>query len=229
MPTLTPTDAAQKGWWTWALSNGEPDHPDAQEMRELLEKWNGGVGKELEAAAFERKPSELARELEPYKVLKDEWRVCMLELIVAERKGMYERAREAYFRPFKVDDSTRSRRDSESMKKTTTTYVQLLIKRNATSEALRILDFMERRYTLDPHIYAFERSQVYDRLEELEPAYVWLARAIKGNKTMKKRLEEGYGIFTPDKIYRNLDQDEDFEAFLKSPARWLKARGLEEG
>ena len=218
----TATEAAAKGWWTWALSNGTPEHPDTAEMKKLLARFDKGVASQLEKVAFTEKPSVLAKELEPFLVLKDHWRVCLLELIIAERKGMYERAREAYFRPFKVDDSTRTRRDSKSMKHTTTTYVQLLIKRTATAEALRILDFMERRYTLEPHIYAFERAQVFDRLEEYDKAFPWLAMALLGSRTIKKRFEEGYGIFRKDQLFKTLHEQPDFEEVLKSPRKFLE-------
>ena len=221
---ISPTDAAIKGWWAWALSNGTPEHPDTPEMKKLITRFDKGVAAQLEKVAFSEKPSVLSTELEPFLVLKDHWRVCLLELIIAERKGMYERAREAYFRPFKVDDSTRTRRDSKSMKHTTTTYVQLLIKRTATAEALRILDFMERRYTLVNHLYAFERAQVYDRMEEYDKAYPWLALALVSSRTVRKRLEEGYGIFKPDQLFKQLDQEPTFAEVLKTPRKFLEKK-----
>jgi hypothetical protein len=224
---LTATDAAHKGWWTWALKNGKPEHPDAPAMKALLKRWDQEVGPGLEQRALKDKPSVVGKELEPFKVLKDHWHVCLVELILAERKGMYEAAREAFFRPFKVDDSTRSRRDWRTMKHTTTLYIQLLLKRGATSEGKCILDFMERRYSLESHVLAFERAMVHDALEEIEAAYRWLARSLQKNRKAKGWLTEGLEICKPKDLFPLLRQQAEWEEFLASPARFLKARDWE--
>lgn len=224
---LTATDAAQKGWWTWALKNGKPEHPEAAEMKALLKRWDSEAGDALELRALKDKPSVVTKEIEPFKVLKDHWQVCLVELILAERKGMYEAAREAFFRPFKVDDSTRSRRDWRTMKHTTTLYVQLLLKRGATSEAKRILDFLDRRYSLENHILAFERAMVHDALEEIEPAFLWLTKALQKNRKSKAWLDDGLEICTPKDLFPLLREQEGWAEFLASPTRFLKKQGWE--
>lgn len=225
---LTATDAAHKGWWTWALKNGKPEHPDAADMKKLLQTWEKEIGPGLEGRALKDKPSVVGKELEPYKVLKDHWQVCLVELILAERKGMYEAAREAFFRPFKVDDSTRTRRDWRSMKHTTVLYIQLLLRRTATSEAKRILDFMNRRYSLDSHVLAFERGMVHDALEEWQEAWQQLALAFKKNRPSKTWLSEGHEICAAKDLFPGLrEQKAEWAEFMKSPARFLKAREWE--
>jgi len=224
---LTATDAAHKGWWTWALKNGKPEHPEAAEMKALLKRWEQEAGEALEQRALKDKPSVVTKEIEPYKVLKDHWQVCLVELILAERKGLYEGAREAFFRPFKVDDSTRSRRDWRTMKHTTTLYVQLLLRRGATSEAKRILDFMDRRYSLETHVLSFERGMVHDALEEIEPAFLWLSKALQKNRKAKGWLSEGLEICKAKELYPLLRQAPGWEEFLASPARYLKKQGWE--
>jgi hypothetical protein len=224
---LTATDAAHKGWWTWALKNGKPEHPDVADMKKLLQTWEKEIGPGLEAKAFKDKPSALATAIEPYKVLKDHWQVCLLELIIAERKGMYEAAREAFFRPFKVDDSTRTRRDWRSMRHTTVLYIQILLRREATSEAKRILDFMNRRYSLEPHVLAFERGMVHDALEEWQDAWLQLALSIKKNRGAKGWLTDGHEILKPKELFPGLRKQPGWNDFLKSPARFLKDNGWE--
>ncbi len=224
---LTVDDAANKGWWTWALKHGKPDHADADRMKKLLQKWEKEAGPQVECRAMTEKPSQVQKELEPFLGLKDHWQVCLVELILAERKGMYEAAREAFFRPFKVDDSTRTRRDYRTMKHTTTLYVQLLLRRQATAEAKRILDFMDRRYSLEAHMLAFERGMVFDAMEEFEEAYRWLARSVGKNRNAKKWLAEGVEIYAPGELYPGLRAEEGFDDFLKSPTRFLKKQGWE--
>jgi hypothetical protein len=224
---LTATDAAQKGWWTWALKHGKPEHPDTAEMKKRLALWEKQAGPALEARALKAKPSVVQKDLEPYRDLKDHWQVCLIELILAERKGMYEAAREAFFRPFKVDDSTRTRRDWRTMKHTTVLYLQMLLKRTATNEAKRILDFMDRRYSLEPHVLAFERGMIHDALEEMRDAYIWLARAMQKNRKARAWLDEGVEILAGKDLYPRLRQHEDWESFLASPARYFKKQGWE--
>lgn len=224
---LTATDAALKGWWTWALKTGKPEHPDAAEMKQLLATWEKQAGPALEARALKEKPSVVQKDLEPYKELKDNWQVCLIELIIAERKGMYEAAREAFFRPFKVDDSTKDRRDWRTMKHTTVLYLQMLLKRTATNEAKRILDFMNRRYSLEPHVLAFERGMIHDALEEYQDAYLWLARAMQKNRKARAWLDEGVEILAGKDLFPRLREHEDWAAFLAGPARYLKKQGVE--
>ena len=168
---LTADDAAAKGWWTWAIKHGKPTLPETADMKKLLQRWEKEAGPKLEEAALKGKPSQVQKELEPFKELRDHWQLCLVELILAERKGLYEGAREAFFRPFKVDDSTRTRRDYRTMKHTTTLYVELLLKRGAVSEAGRIVSFMNRRYSLDNHTLAFEAAMVKDAEEETERGF----------------------------------------------------------
>ena len=222
---LTATDAALKGWWTWALKHGKPEHADAGEMRRLLAVWEKQAGPELEARALKDKPSLVQKDLEPYKELKDHWQVCLIELILSERKGMYEAAREAFFRPFKVDDSTRTRRDWRTMRHTTVLYLQLLLKRAATSEGKRILDFMDRRYSLEPHVLGFERGMIHDAVEEHKEAFTCLARALQKNRKARAWLDEGVEILAGKDLYPRLRLHEDWEAFLAAPARYLKKQG----
>jgi len=224
---LTATDAALKGWWTWALKHGKPEHPDTAAMKTLLAAWEKQAGPALEARALKEKPSVVQRDLEPYKELKDHWQVCLIELIIAERKGMYEAAREAFFRPFKVDDSTRTRRDWRTMRHTTVLYLQLLLKRTATNEAKRILDFMDRRYSLESHVLAFERGLIHDALEEHREAFTWLARAMQKNRKARAWLDEGVEILAGPELFVRLRAHEDWERFLASPARYLKQQGWE--
>jgi hypothetical protein len=224
---LTATDAAQKGWWTWALKHGKPDHPDTAEMKKLLAHWEKTAGPELEARALKEKPSAVQQDLEPYKELKDHWQVCLIELILSERKGMYEAAREAFFRPFKVDDTTKDRRDWKTMRHTTVLYLQMLLRRTATNEAKRILDFMDRRYSLEPHVLAFERGMIHDTLEEVKEAYVCLARSLQKNRKARAWLDEGVEILAAKDLYPKLRLHEDWDSFLASPSRYLKKQGWE--
>jgi hypothetical protein len=224
---LTATDAAQKGWWTWALKHGKPDHPDSAEMKKLLAHWEKTAGPELEARALKEKPSAVQLDLEPYKELKDHWQVCLIELILSERKGMYEAAREAFFRPFKVDDTTKDRRDWKTMRHTTVLYLQMLLRRTATNEAKRILDFMDRRYSLEAHVLAFERGMIHDTLEEFQGAFTCLARSLQKNRKARAWLDEGVEILAAKDLYPKLRLHEDWDAFLASPSRYLKKQGWE--
>jgi hypothetical protein len=219
---ITVDDAASKGWWTWALKNGKPDHPEAKDIKKVLQTWEKEIGPDLLLKSVKDKPAKVQEALAPYKLLKDHWLVCLIELVLAERKGIYEAAREAYFRPFKVDDSTRTRRDYRSMKTTTTLYVELLLKRNATSEAKRILDFLERRYSLEPHILAFERGMVFDAMEEEENAYVWLATAFTKNRKAKSFLTDGLMYTKAKDLYPFIRAEKKFKEFMVSPAKFLK-------
>ena len=225
---LTADDAAAKGWWTWAIKHGKPTLPETADMKKLLQRWEKEAGPKLEEAALKGKPSQVQKELEPFKELRDHWQLCLVELILAERKGLYEGAREAFFRPFKVDDSTRTRRDYRTMKHTTTLYVELLLKRGAVSEAGRIVSFMNRRYSLDNHTLAFEAAMVKDAEEELNEAFRLLALSLKKNRNAKAWLNtDGLTLLAAKDLFPNLRQHEGWEEFLASPTRFLKKLGLE--
>ncbi len=221
---LSIDDAAAKGWWTWALSQGTPELPETEDMRKLLKRWEKGIGSKLEARALVDKPSTVLPDLEPFKVLKDHWQVCLIEIILAERRGLYEKAREAFFRPFKVDDSTRTRREFKTIKRTAIIYTELLLKRDAVSEAKRIIDFTSRRYSLEKHVLSFERAMVHDMLEESEAAYLNLARSLKKNRKTKTWLTEGRECLDVDQLFPNLKEEGEFEDFLKGPAKFFKGK-----
>jgi hypothetical protein len=222
---LSIDDAAAKGWWTWALKHGKPELPDTDEMRILLKRWEKGVGAGLEARALVDKPSTVVPDFAPYQVLKDHWQVCLIEIILAERKGLYEKAREAFFRPFKVDDSTRTRREFKSIKRTAIIYTELLLKRDAVSEAKRIIDFTSRRYSLEKHVFSFERAMVHDMLSETEEAYLNLARSLKKNRKTKAWLADGRECLEVELLFPFLKEQGEFDDFLKGPAKFFKSKG----
>jgi hypothetical protein len=224
---LTVNDAAAKGWWTWALKHGKPDLEETEEMRDLLKRWEKGIGSKMEARSLVEKPSAVAADLEPFKALKDHWQVCLIEIVLAERKGLYEKAREAFFRPFKVDDSTRTRREFKTIKRTAVLYTELLLKRDAVNEAKRIIDFTSRRYSLEKHVLSFERALVHDALEETEQAYLNLARSLKKNRKTKAWLTEGRELLETDRLFPFLKEGGDFENFLKGPAKFFKSQEWE--